>query len=73
MLTVARFTLAIASTGYVSAMKISSSQVPVRKGVSQLVTAQLSGAVAGLMLAVDQLLPEAPHRPKIVDRDLTRC
>ncbi|MCV7021551.1 hypothetical protein [Mycolicibacterium aichiense] len=54
-------------------MKISSSQVPVRKGVSQLVTAQLSGAVAGLMLAVDQLLPEAPHRPKIVDRDLTRC
>ena len=54
-------------------MKISSSQLPVRRGVSELVTAQLSGAVTGLIVALDQLLPETPQRPKIVDRDLTRC
>ncbi|WP_158423557.1 hypothetical protein [Mycobacterium sp. EPa45] len=54
-------------------MKISSTRVPVRRGVSELVTAQLSGAVAGLMLAVDHMLPEAPQRYKIVDRDVTRC
>ncbi len=54
-------------------MKISSSQAPARRGVSELVAAQLSGAVAGLMLTLDQLLPEAPQRPKIVDRDMTRC
>ncbi|WP_233209455.1 hypothetical protein [Mycobacterium sp. ENV421] len=54
-------------------MKIGLPQAPARRGVSELVTAQLSGAVAGLMLTLDQLLPEAPQRPKIVDRDLTRC
>ncbi len=56
------------------AMKISSRQRPVHRGVPELVVAQLSGAVGGLMLALDQLRPEAPKRPpKIVDRDLTRC
>ncbi|MCV7215745.1 hypothetical protein H7J51_10670 [Mycobacterium crocinum] len=54
-------------------MKISSRQRPVHRGVPELVVAQLSGAVGGLMLALDQLRPEAPKRPKIVDRDLTRC
>ena len=54
-------------------MKISTHQVPVPRGVPELVVAQLSGAVGGLMLALDQLLPEAPKRQKIVDRDLTRC
>jgi hypothetical protein len=54
-------------------MKISSHQVPVRRGVSELVVAQVSGAVAGLLMAFDELLPEAPKRHKIVDRDLTRC
>jgi len=54
-------------------MKISSHPAPVRRGVPELVVAQLSGAVGGLMLALDQLLPEAPKRHKIVDRDLTRC
>lgn len=57
------------------AMKISSRQrPPAHRGVPELVVAQLSGAVGGLMLALDQLRPEAPKRPpKIVDRDLTRC
>ncbi|WP_158230555.1 hypothetical protein [Mycobacterium sp. shizuoka-1] len=54
-------------------MKISSYQVPVRRAVPEFVVAQLSGAIAGLVLAADQLWPEAPRRHKIVDRDLTRC
>jgi hypothetical protein len=66
-------TLAQASAGYLSAMKIGSHQVPVGRGVPDLVVAQVSGAIGGLMLALDQLRPETPRRPKIVDRDLTRC
>lgn len=54
-------------------MKIGSHQVPVVRGVPDLVVAQVSGAIGGLMLALDQLRPETPRRPKIVDRDLTRC
>ncbi|GAY14534.1 hypothetical protein MSZK_12600 [Mycobacterium sp. shizuoka-1] len=69
----AGITLAIASSGYPCAMKISSYQVPVRRAVPEFVVAQLSGAIAGLVLAADQLWPEAPRRHKIVDRDLTRC
>jgi len=61
------------AVGNPCAMKISSHPAPVRRGVPELVVAQLSGAVGGLMLALDQLLPEAPKRHKIVDRDLTRC
>jgi phage-related protein len=54
-------------------MKISSRQVPVHRGVPELVVAQLSGAVGGLMLALDQLLPATTRRHQIVDRELTRC
>ena len=43
------------------------------RGVPRLVAAQLTGAVGGLMLALDQLLPPPSRRYKIVDRDLTRC
>ncbi|MGY4711102.1 hypothetical protein ACXDF8_16325 [Mycolicibacterium sp. CBM1] len=39
----------------------------------ELVVAQLAGAVGGLMLALDQLLPHPPQRYKIVDKNLTRC
>ena len=35
--------------------------------------AQVTGAIGGLMLALDQVVPSAPRRHKIVDRDLTSC
>ena len=54
-------------------MKITSHQVPASRGVPELVVAQLSGAVGGLLLALDELMPHTTKRPKIVDRDLTRC
>lgn len=44
-----------------------------RKGMPELVVAQLAGAMGGLMLTLDHLLPHAPRRYKIVDKDLTRC
>ncbi len=46
---------------------------PARRGVPDLVLAQLTGVVGGLMLAFDELVPRAPRRHKIVDKDLTRC
>lgn len=52
-------------------MKVSSSTQ--RKGMPELVVAQLAGAMGGLMLALDQLLPHPAHRYKVVDKDLTRC
>ena len=53
-----------------------SDEVPRRslcRGVPDLVVAQLTGIVGGLMLAVDGQVAPAPKRYKIVDRDLTRC
>lgn len=44
-----------------------------RRALPELVVAQISGAMGGLMLALDQLLPPASRRHKIVHRDLTRC
>lgn len=46
---------------------------PVRRGVSDLVVAQVAGAIGGLMLALDQVVPSAPRRHRIVDKELTRC
>jgi hypothetical protein len=44
-----------------------------RRGVPDLVAAQLLGVVGGLKLALDGLLTPPPKRYTIVDRDLTRC
>lgn len=49
------------------------SRRPVRRGVPDLVVAQLLGVVGGLKLAVDGLVAPTPKRYPIVDRDLTRC
>jgi hypothetical protein len=49
------------------------SRRPVRRGVPDLVVAQLLGVVGGLKLAVDGLVAPTPKRYTIVDRDLTRC
>jgi len=46
---------------------------PVRRGVPDLVAAQLLGVVGGLKLVLDGLVAPAPRRHTIVDRDLTRC
>lgn len=54
-------------------MNTTSDRVSVRRAVPELVRAQVTGAMGGLMLALDQLLPPASRRYKIVDRDLTRC
>lgn len=45
----------------------------VRRGVPDLVAAQLLGVVGGLKLALDGLFTPPPKRYPIVDRDLTRC
>jgi len=49
------------------------SRRPVRRGVPDLVAAQLLGVVGGLKLALDGLVTLPPKRYPIVDRDLTRC
>jgi hypothetical protein len=49
------------------------SRRPVRRGVPDLVVAQLLGVVGGLKLALDGLVTSPPKRYPIVDRDLTRC
>ena len=49
------------------------SRRPVRRGVPDLVVAQLLGVVGGLRLALDGLVAAPPKRYPIVDRDLTRC
>ena len=49
------------------------SRRPVRRGVPDLVVAQLLGVVGGLRLALDGLVTPPPKRYQIVDRDLTRC
>lgn len=59
--------------GYPCAMNTTSDRVSVRRAVPELVRAQVTGAMGGLMLALDQLLPPASRRYKIVDRGLTRC
>ena len=45
----------------------------VRRGVPDLVVAQLLGVVGGLKLALDGLVAPPSKRYAIVDRDLTRC
>lgn len=54
-------------------MNTSSDRASARRALPELVAAQVSGAFAGLLLALDQFVALAPKRPKIVDRDLTRC
>jgi hypothetical protein len=49
------------------------SRRPVRRGVPDLVAAQLLGVVGGLKLALDGLVAPPPKRYTIVDRNLTRC
>jgi hypothetical protein len=49
------------------------SRRPVRRGVPDLVVAQLFGVVGGLKLALDGLVAPTPKRYPIVDRDLTLC
>ena len=44
-----------------------------RRGVPDLVVAQLLGVVGGLKLALYGLVGPPPKRYAIVDRDLTRC
>ena len=46
---------------------------PARRGVPDLVVAQLTGMMGELMLALDQFLPSTSRRYKIVDKELTRC
>ena len=46
---------------------------PSRRGVPDLVIAQLTGVISGLVLALDGLVPHPPRRHKIVDKNLTRC
>lgn len=71
----ASVTLAIASAGYSCAMNTRDrvARASARRAVPELVVAQVAGAVAGLLLAYDQFVAPAPKRPRIVDRDLTRC
>ena len=45
----------------------------VRRGVPDLVVAQLLGVVGGLKLALDGLVAPPSKRYAIFDRDLTRC
>lgn len=54
-------------------MNNSSHRVSTHRAVPEFVAAQVSGAVAGLLLALDQFVAPAPKRPRIVDRGLTRC
>ena len=54
-------------------MNTSNDRASARRAVPEFVAAQVSGAFAGLLLALDQFVAPAPKRPKIVDRDLTRC
>ncbi len=49
------------------------SRRPVRRGVPDLVVAQLLGVVGGLKLALDGLVAPPTKQYPIVDRDLTRC